>query len=67
MIRHFCNECGKVEFDESHLQWYEQNGDEPIFCKDCWKQRCEDNGEEFDSQNTDNSFEFEVTILVGSG
>ena len=48
MIRHFCNECGKVEFDESHLQWYEQNGDEPIFCKDCWKQRCEDNGEEFE-------------------
>ena len=26
-----------------------------------------DNDEEFDSQNTDNSFEFEVTILVGSG
>ena len=24
-----------------------------------------DNDEEFDSQNTDNSFEFEVTILVG--
>jgi len=26
-----------------------------------------DNDEEFDSQNTDNSFEFEVTILVGRG
>ena len=26
-----------------------------------------DNDEIFDSQNTDNSFEFEVTVLVGSG
>ena len=26
-----------------------------------------DNDEEFDSQNTDNSFEFEITVLVGRG
>ena len=47
MIRYFCNVCDEVEFDESQLQWYEKNGDEPIFCRDCEKLRCLENDEEF--------------------
>ena len=46
------------------------NNKDPNFLADLQfflKSRLQDNNEEFDSQNTDNSFEFEVTVLVGSG
>ena len=53
-------------------QYYEQdvfnvNYFTPIKLDKLTIQLYSDNNEVFDSQNTDNSFEFEVTILVGSG
>ena len=39
MIKYFCDDCEKIEFNEECLKWYEKNGEEPIFCEECEKKR----------------------------
>jgi len=39
MIKFFCDECEKIEFNAEDLKWYEKNGEEPIFCEDCKKNK----------------------------
>jgi len=39
MIKYFCDECEKIEFNTEDLKWYEKNGEEPIFCEECEKKR----------------------------
>ena len=39
MIKYFCDECEKIEFNAEDLKWYEKNGEEPIFCEKCEKKR----------------------------
>jgi len=39
MIKYVCDDCEKYKFNSDELKWYEKNGEEPIFCKKCEKER----------------------------
>ena len=43
MIKYVCDDCEKYEFNSDELKWYEKNGEEPIFFKECKKEREENN------------------------